>query len=140
LLSGPLQANEPTDVAGTFKVASLRNVELNGPYFHNGGKSTLAQVVNFYDDGGDFANATKAPAIVPLMLGQDQANSLVAFLLALTDERVRWQQAPFDHPQLIVPNGDNPAGTDSLLVIPAVGASGAPTPLQRFLNLNPFLQ
>jgi cytochrome c peroxidase len=140
LLSGPLLGSEPTDVAGTFKVASLRNSELTGPYFHNGGKSTLAQVINFYDDGGDFSNPTKAPAIVPLMLGQDQINQLVAFVVALTDDRVRWQRAPFDHPQLIVPNGDNPPGTDSPLVIPAVGAGGAAAPLPRFLNLNPFMQ
>jgi cytochrome c peroxidase len=138
LLSGPLLADEATDVAGTFKVPGLRNVELSGPYFHNGGKSTLGQVVGFYDSGGDFANATKAPAIVPLQLDGDKMKSLVAFLLALTDDRVRMQQAPFDHPQLFVPNGDNPAGTDNTVEIPAVGASGAPTPLQRFLNLDPF--
>jgi len=138
LLSGPLHADEATDVAGTYKVPGLRNVELTGPYFHNGGKSTLGQVVGFYDGGGDFANATKAPAIVPLQLDGDKRKSLVAFLLALTDDRVRLQQAPFDHPQLFVPNGDNPAGTDNTVEIPAVGGSGAPTPLQRFLNLDPF--
>jgi cytochrome c peroxidase len=140
LLSGLLHANEPTDVDGTFKVPGLRNIELTGPYFHNGGKSTLAQVLNFYDEGGDFANATKAPAVVPLMMGQDQINGIVGFLLSLTDERVRWQQAPFDHPQLIIPNGDNPAGTDASVTIPAVGASGSSTPLPRFLGLNPFVK
>jgi cytochrome c peroxidase len=138
LLSGPLLQDDPSDVPGTFKVPGLRNVELNGPYFHNGGKSTLAQVVDFYDTGGDFANATKPPALVPLQLKGDQRNGLLAFLLALTDERVYWQKAPFDHPQLQVPNGDNPPGTDNLLDIPAVGASGSLTPLQSFLNLNPF--
>src|SRR6476469_4265378 len=141
LLSGPLLAGENTDVAGTFKVASLRNVEFNGPYFHNGGKSTLAQVLEFYDGGGDFDrtnNATKAPAIVPLQLDAGQQKSLVTFLLALTDDRVRLQQAPFDHPQLFVPNGDNPVGTDNTIEIPAVGAAGSLTPIQRFLGLNPF--
>jgi cytochrome c peroxidase len=141
LLSGTLTATEATDVAGTFKVPNLRNVELNGPYFHNGGKSTLAQVLDFYDNGGDFGtttNTTKAPAIVPLHLSGDQTKSIVAFLLALTDDRVRLQQAPFDHPQLFVPNGDSPLGTDNLIEIPAVGASGSPTPVQRFLNLNPL--
>jgi len=141
LLSGPLLAGEGTDVAGTFKVPSLRNVELNGPYFHNGGKATLAQVVDFYDEGGDFdrtTNASKAPAMVPLQLDAAQQKSLVAFLLALTDDRVRLQQAPFDHPQLFVPNGDNPVGTDNTIEIPAVGAGGSSTPVQRFLSLNPF--
>ena len=141
LLSGPLLAGENTDVAGTFKVPGLRNVEFNGPYFHNGGKATLAQVVDFYDNGGDFGrttNPSKAPAIVPLQLTPDQQKSLVAFLLSLTDDRVRMQQAPFDHPQLFVPNGDNPIGTDNTIEIPAVGAAGSLTPLQRFLSLNPF--
>jgi len=141
LLSGPLLAGENTDVAGTFKVPGLRNTEFTGPYFHNGGKSTLAQVVDFYDNGGDFnrtTNATKALAIVPLQLTPDQQKSLVAFLLALTDDRVRMQSAPFDHPQLFVANGDNPIGNDSTAEIPAVGAAGSLTPLQRFLGLNPF--
>jgi cytochrome c peroxidase len=139
LLSGGMTKTEATDVAGTFKVPQLRNVELNGPYFHNGGKATLGQVVDFYDGGGDFPNATKAPAIVPLHLSADQVNGLVAFLLSLTDDRVRYEQAPFDHPQLFVPNGDSVPGTDNMVEIPAAGAAGAPTPLQRFLNLSPFL-
>ena len=29
---------------------------------------------------------------------------MVAFLQTLTDERVQNQQAPFDHPELLVPN------------------------------------
>jgi hypothetical protein len=76
---------------------------------------------------------------VPLQLNADQQKSLVAFLLALTDDRVRLQQAPFDHPQLFVPNGDNPIGTDNTIEIPAVGAAGSLTPIQRFLGLNPFV-
>jgi len=143
LLSGPLIAADNTDVAGTFKVPGLRNVEFNGPYFHNGGKATLAQVVEFYDAAGDFdrtTNATKAPAIVPLKLDGDKSKSLVAFLLSLTDDRVRMQKAPFDHPQLLVPNGDNPVGTDNMMEVPATGTAGSPTPLQRFLGLNPFAQ
>jgi len=139
LLSGPLTKTEANDVAGNFKVPSLRNVELTGPYFHNGGKATLGQVVEFYDDAGDFANPTKAPAIVPLHLSPAQAKSLVAFLLSLTDERVRMQQAPFDHPQLFVPDGDTTPGTDNRIEIPAVGRTGSTTPFNRFLsNLNPL--
>jgi cytochrome c peroxidase len=138
LLAGSLKYNEATDVAGTFKVPGLHNVELTGPYFHNGGKATLRQVVEFYDNGGNFENPTRSPLITPLGLSETQMNALVAFLLSLTDERVRWQQAPFDHPQLSVPNGDNPAGTDAMITIPAVGAAGSSTPLGRFLNVNPF--
>lgn len=71
----------------------------------------------------------------------DKAN-IVAFLKALTDERVRFRRAPFDHPQLFVPNGhpgdhtsviDNGIGnaTDSFIEIPAVGRNGGP-PLPSF--------
>jgi hypothetical protein len=72
---------------------------------------------------------------------------LLAFLLALTDERVRYHKAPFDHPQLFIPNGqfdDNkttkpnpfaPAlALDRLIEIPAVGARGYSAPLPGFLK------
>ena len=36
-------------------------------------------------------------------------------MLSLTDERVRWEQAPFDHPQLSVPNGANTAVNNPVL-------------------------
>ena len=63
LLSGPLTRYEPTAIAGSFKTPALRNVEFTGPYLHNGGKSTLLQVLQLYDDGGDFANEELAPLI-----------------------------------------------------------------------------
>jgi len=140
LLSGSLRKTEQTDVAGSFKMPTLRNVELTGPYFHNGGKATLGQVVEFYDDAGDFGNPTKHPSIVPLKLTSSYARALVAFLLSLTDERVRTQQAPFDHPSLMVPNGDVTPGTDNMTSIAAVGRSGnALAPLKRFLStVDPF--
>jgi cytochrome c peroxidase len=139
LLSGSLRKGERVGVAGSFKVPSLRNVELTGPYMHNGGKSTLFQVVDFYDDGGNFPNPTLAPLIRPLRLSADQVRDLIAFLLALTDDRVRWQRAPFDHPQLFVPNGDSTPGVDDLIEIPALGAAGGAA-LPRFLSLNHFNQ
>jgi len=146
-----------TAIKGSFKVPGLRNVELTGPYFHNGGQATLDQVVDFYDRGGDFheANiATLDPDIVELFRTASEKTALVAFLKSLTDERVRWEMAPFDHPQLFVSNGqsgddlsatadftnpNDPAGTtasDDMLEIPAVGASGlaaeALGPIQPF--------
>jgi cytochrome c peroxidase len=138
LLSGSLRKTEPNVVAGSFKVPSLRNVELRGPYFHNGGRSTLGQVMEFYDDGADFANPELAPLIRPLNMTAAQRRDLVAFLLALTDDRVRWEKAPFDHPSILLPDGVNADGSDNLIVVPAVGAAGAAAPLRRFLNLNPF--
>ena len=42
------------------KFPTLRNVELTGPFFHNGGQATLEQVVEFYNRGGDFSKENEA--------------------------------------------------------------------------------
>ncbi|MCB0135270.1 MAG: hypothetical protein KDD75_09200, partial [Caldilineaceae bacterium] len=85
---------ERAAVDGAFKTPSLRNVELTAPYMHNGGMSSLAQVVDFYARGSDFRQqnlANLAPAIVPLPITEQDEQDLVAFMRALTDERVRMQ-------------------------------------------------
>jgi cytochrome c peroxidase len=140
--------NERITADGGFKVPSLRNVALTAPYFHNGGKLTLRQVVEHYNRGGDFheRNIDNLDAdIENLGLSEQDKDDLVAFLEALTDDRVRYDKAPFDHPQLFVPNGhpgDNNSvtnngygnATDSLLEIEAVGkGGGAGTP--NFLSV-----
>ncbi|HKB11444.1 MAG TPA: cytochrome c peroxidase [Vicinamibacterales bacterium] len=120
---------------GRFKVPTLRNIELLGPYFHNGGQATLHQVVDFYNRGGDFPNQDTDSQIRPLGLSEEQKHSLVSFLLSLTDDRVRYQRAPFDHPGLCLPNaGDN----SNASCLPAVGAGGSAAPLGTFLNLDPY--
>lgn len=129
---------------GMFKIPGLRNIELTGPYFHNGGKATLDQVIDFYDRGGDFAN----PGINSLGLSAQEKADLKAFLLALTDERVRQESSPFDHPELLIPNGhpgDNEAltcingidGCESFLTLAAVGAGGRLA--EGLLPLQPFM-
>jgi cytochrome c peroxidase len=101
---------------GAFKTSGLRNVGLTAPYFHNGGKATLAEVVDFYDRGGDFANAEKARRVRVLGLSAQEKAALVDFLQnALTDCRVANQRGPFDHPSIDLPNGAHLA---------AVGAEG----------------
>jgi cytochrome c peroxidase len=138
LLAGGLLKTEVTDVAGSFKTSSLRNLDLGGPYLHTGGKSTLRQVVEFYDNGGDADNPSLSPLMRPLGLTEVQVVGLVAFLVSLTDDRVLYQRAPFDHPELPVPAGQDASGADLLTLVPAVGALGQTTPLPSFLNLNPF--
>jgi cytochrome c peroxidase len=143
---------------GSFKTPSLRNVELTGPYFHNGGAATLRQVVDFYTRGMDFpATNVKAadPALLPIgfLIGSStRKNELVAFLLTLTDPRVKNQTAPFDHPEIFVPIDGrapvSPGNRAGLLAnarfkqIPAVGVGGLPAaglpPLGTFLGFNPF--
>lgn len=148
-------ASQRVAVDGAFKTPGLRNVEFTGPYFHNGGKATLMQVVDFYNRGGDFPaenRANLAPDIQPLGLTAQQREDLVAFLLGLSDDRVRFQKAPFDHPSLCIPNGH--VGTaawveadpvvpgralDLMRCLPAIGAGGATSGLSTFLNLSPYL-
>jgi cytochrome c peroxidase len=137
-LSPPVSANERVAVDGAFKTPGLRNVELTAPYFHNGGQLTLRQVVDFYNRGGDFheQNIDNLDAdIQNLGLTEEEKEALVAFLKGLTDERVRKQSAPFDHPQLLISNGHpgnqnsvtndgSGQATDTMLEIPAVGRNG----------------
>ena len=136
-------------VQGAFKVPSLRNVALTAPYFHNGDALTLRQVVEFYSRGGNVAPTNlDGTAIEPLGvpdLTEDEIAAVIAFLEALTDERVLYRRAPFDHPQLFVPNGHAGDSTvtvdangdgladDLMIEIPAVGAAGGP-PLPGFLE------
>ncbi|MCR9247448.1 MAG: hypothetical protein NXI31_20650 [bacterium] len=86
---------------GKFKVPDLRNVALRGPYFHNGNHATLADVLQFYNRGGDFhVNQDPVmPALVNRFSATDQAN-LVAFLNEMTDPRVQAELPPFDRPTL----------------------------------------
>jgi cytochrome c peroxidase len=128
-------------VDGAFKIPGLRNVELTGPYFHNGGQATLEQVAEFYDRQGDFsdlnvANLERNMSFIDME--DEDEEPLIEFLLSLTDERVRQEQAPFDHPQLLVPNGGTVASPETINV-PAVGAGGRPaaglSPVGTFLGL-----
>jgi cytochrome c peroxidase len=131
-------------VDGAFKVPGLRNAELTGPYFHNGGQARLRQVVEFYDrqsDFGDLNISNLDPNIAFINLEEEDEDPLVAFLVGLTDERVRQEQAPFDHPQILVPDGGTFASERPRMEAPRVGAGGRPAaglpPLSRFLGLQP---
>lgn len=137
-------------VDGAFKIPSLRNVALTAPYLHNGDMRTLREVVELYSRGGNVApiTALDGTPIEPLgvpSLSPEEIDSIVAFLESLTDERVIRQSAPFDHPQIFVPNGhvgdaasvhdDDGDGLadDELVEIPAVGAEGG-QPIDGFLE------
>lgn len=133
-------------LAGAFKTPGLRNVEFTGPYFHNGGQATLEQVVEFYNRGGDFPQGGVDNDIRRLNLSVNERAQLVAFLKSLSDDRVRFQRAPFDHPALCVPNGATDlaqtsdarftiSAADRWAAIPATGKAGAAVPLQSFAEL-----
>ena len=136
-------------VEGAFKIPSLRNVALTAPYFHNGDTPSLREAVLLYSRGGNVAPVTQTDGtlIEPLgiaTLTSDEADAVVAWLESLTDERVRIASAPFDHPQLFVPNGHrgnesqvergrHGFAKDEMLEIPMTGAAGGP-PLPGFLE------
>jgi hypothetical protein len=97
---------------GSIKAPQLREVELTGPYFHNGGKLTLRQVIDFYVRGGDFPvtnsahrdfNILNLNAELQSDLSEEEKVALVDYMLEFTDDRVAFEKAPFDHPQMILP-------------------------------------
>jgi cytochrome c peroxidase len=132
-LDKPGQGGALAAVHGAFKVPSLRNVELTGPYMHNGGMKSLEEVVDFYNRGGNLDNPHHfATLVFPQGLSEANKKDLVAFLKSLTDPRVRWERAPFDHPQLRIPHGHTrnvspqypDRAEDRYFSVPAVGKEG----------------
>jgi cytochrome c peroxidase len=143
-------------VDGAFKTPTLRNVALTAPYFHDGGERSLEGVVRFYNRGGNrrdipggdttgtgplgqpaklaanLGGSNLDPDIERLGLTDGEIADLVAFLKALTDERVACHKAPFDHPELILSNGSQTATTssgrakDAQLRLVEAGSAGYP--------------
>lgn len=68
---------------GAFKTPTLREIEMTAPYFHNGAATTLREVVDYYDRGGE-DRSNVSPDIKPLNLSEQEKDDLVAFLRALT--------------------------------------------------------
>ncbi|WP_207397789.1 cytochrome-c peroxidase [Bremerella alba] len=64
---------------GRFRTPLLRDLALTAPYFHDGSKATLEEVVDFYSEGGG-KNPNLDPHIVPLKLTPAEKKALVTFL------------------------------------------------------------
>lgn len=89
---GAVQNNTAFDA--TFKVPSLKNIDMTAPYMHDGRFATLEQVVEHYNSGvqnhPNLSPQLKLPNGQPRLLNlspQDKA-ALVAFLKTLTDVQV----------------------------------------------------
>ncbi len=95
---------DPTDLGlgatqenmnGVFKIPSLRNVALSGPYMHDGRFKTLEEVVNHYSENiqpvanlhWGLQDGTGTGAPVKLNLSTDEKESLIAFLNTFTDNQ-----------------------------------------------------
>jgi cytochrome c peroxidase len=78
----------------TFKVGSLRNIELTAPYMHDGRFNTLEEVVEHYNSGvrnhPNLSAQLRLPGGQPrlLNLSPQDKTALVAFLKTLTDTNV----------------------------------------------------
>jgi cytochrome c peroxidase len=83
---------DPGAGGGRFRVASLRNIALTGPYMHDGRFQTLREVIEFYDSGVQFSlnldgllqNGSGGP--LRLNLSEEDKQALEAFLHTLTDD------------------------------------------------------
>lgn len=71
---------------GAFKTQQLRNIGITAPYMHNGSLTTLWDVVDHYNKGGE-ANLYLDGGVEPLNLSEREIDQLVAFLFTLTDAR-----------------------------------------------------
>jgi cytochrome c peroxidase len=83
---------------GAFKVPTLREVELTGPYMHDGSLKTLREVVDFYDKGG-IPNKNLHRFIHPLNLSKEDKEALIAFLQSLSGEGWEKIEEPTVFPQ-----------------------------------------
>ncbi|MAI70453.1 MAG: hypothetical protein CMM01_06025 [Rhodopirellula sp.] len=86
---------------GQFRAPSLRNVELTGPYMHNGSIATLQEVMEFYNKrdletlrwgSTDYPETVNREDMGKLNLTDQQVNDLVALMSAFTDRSVAEQK------------------------------------------------
>ncbi|MDY7575772.1 cytochrome c peroxidase [Actimicrobium sp. CCI2.3] len=75
-------------------LATLRDISLTAPYFHDGSARTLVDVVTHYNLGG-VSKSSLSPNMKPLASSPEEASAIVAFIQKLTTPA-----QPFVLPQL----------------------------------------
>lgn len=86
----------PENYIGKFKVPTLRNVAVTGPYMHNGAFTNLKGVMRFYNTACSKGNPDRWPAaevekgrncdeMGNLKLSESQMEDIIAFMKTLTD-------------------------------------------------------
>lgn len=84
---------------GKYRVPTLRHLTLTGPYYHDGSRATLRDVLEDYNRGGRLTRSgpyegdgsdhpNKHPLLTPLGLSERDLDDLEAFLHTLTDESI----------------------------------------------------
>jgi cytochrome c peroxidase len=81
---GRFEVTKKEEDRGRFKTPSLRGVARTSPYMHDGSLKTLAEVIDYYDRGGN-KNPHLDGDLLPLKLTKDEKKSLLAFLEALSE-------------------------------------------------------
>jgi cytochrome c peroxidase len=71
---------------GAFKTMQVRNLGVTGPYMHDGSLTTLWDVMDHYNKGGE-ANPFLDGGIEPLALTEQEIDAVVALLFSMTDDR-----------------------------------------------------
>ena len=84
--NGRERLTQDPDDRALFKVPTLRNVEVTGPYMHDGSISSLSEVIDHYDSGGN-GHMHQSELIRPLQLTNEEKTDLLEFLHALTDQK-----------------------------------------------------
>jgi cytochrome c peroxidase len=67
-----------------FKTPTLRNSDRRAPYMHNGSEQSLADVIEYYNRGGEIKRPSLDTEIVPLHLTATEKSDLLDFLATLT--------------------------------------------------------
>jgi len=70
---------------GKFRIPTLRNITLTAPYMHDGRFTTLEEVIDHYNEGGQISPNIHS-LVRPLGLTEKEKGQLLAFLRTLTDE------------------------------------------------------
>ena len=92
--NGVGEVEDNQSLYGFFKTPTLRNIELTGPYMHDGRFATLEEVIDHYSEGVKMHPNLSATMMQPwdepvhLNFTQDQKDALIAFLKTLTDYSV----------------------------------------------------
>ena len=92
--SGRSDITKDTADKGKFKTPSLYNSASFTFFMHDGAFSTLKEVIEHYNKGGNPNASNQDPLIMPLKLSAKEQDDLIAFHKSLTDETLNRIERP----------------------------------------------
>ncbi|HRG84859.1 MAG TPA: cytochrome c peroxidase [Chitinophagales bacterium] len=84
--SGRARISLLSEDVGKFKVPTLRNIALTGPYMHNGQINSLEAIIDSYANGGS-GHVNQSELIQGFVLTAQEKENLILFLNTLTDNQ-----------------------------------------------------